>query len=103
MSNERQDEYEEYPTMHLRPATRSDFAFELFSADKKFVVGYKHDGTLEFGEGYTPTTAAKEFWDAFGRFSNQEIVEMEHQMETLRKKLERAHKQTIQRGLNWGK
>ncbi len=30
------------------------------------LVTIRPDGTIEYGEGYTPDAAAKEFWDAIG-------------------------------------
>lgn len=30
------------------------------------LVTIRPDGTIEYGEGYTPDTAAKAFWDAMG-------------------------------------
>lgn len=36
----------------------------LIRKDGKLVVSMAEDGTLEFGEGFTPIEAAVEFWKA---------------------------------------
>jgi hypothetical protein len=36
--------------------------------DGSALVTLHHDGSLTYGEGYTPDEAAKTFWDAIRRF-----------------------------------
>ena len=40
-------------------------SFTIHMHDKPMVT-IRPDGTIEYGEGYTPDAAAKAFWDAVG-------------------------------------
>jgi hypothetical protein len=40
--------------------------FYISNSEGKMVVVIHHDGQVEFGPGYTPDEAAKEFWVALG-------------------------------------
>jgi hypothetical protein len=43
--------------------------FYISNSEGKMVVRIRHDGQVEFGPGYTPDEAAKEFWVALGYYA----------------------------------
>jgi hypothetical protein len=47
----------------IRPAEKH-YTLYVTNDKQQMVVGLLADGSLEFGEGYTPEDAAKRFWEA---------------------------------------
>ena len=45
---------------------QSPFAFTIQNHDGKMMVSVGYDGTLTYGDSYTPDAAAKIFWEAIG-------------------------------------
>ncbi len=54
--------YQGNHTFTLAPAHQSSMSIQV----GKTYVTIKPDGTIVYGEGYTPDAAAKAFWDAVG-------------------------------------
>lgn len=46
-------------------------------AANKLIVTIRPDGSIEYGEGYTPDAAAKAFWDAMGYERTQRVAPSE--------------------------
>lgn len=43
-------------------------------ASNKIIVTIRPDGTIEYGEGYTPDDAARALWDAVGLERKQRVA-----------------------------
>ena len=58
--------------------SQSPFVFIIQGHDGKMMVSVGYDGTLTYGESYTPDAAAKTFWEAVGHTAPMKrIAELE--------------------------
>lgn len=56
-------------SLSVSPTYVATYVLEISSSGGEPLVVVHTDGTVEYGKDYTPDKAARQFWEAMGRFA----------------------------------